>query len=253
MGGTVKDVQLKQELDTLVRSGAPAILHFWASWCEASKHMDQVLSHLSTDFPHTHFFRVEAEEQSEIYEAYSVSAVPFFAFSKIRIYYFVRMVKPADKIVNHGKPAAPASLGLAARPTVLETRKSLRLQQLINLHPVMLFMKRSPDEPRCGFSRKGVDILKKEKIKFGSFDILLDNEVREGLKKYSNWPTFLSSIVKVSFLVGVTLCGFGSKVVNALKEENVSFGSFDISTDEEVRQGLKVLDIYVCKNYSFLK
>ena len=58
MGGSVKDVQSKQELDDLVRTGAPVILHFWASWCEASKHMDKVFSHLSVDFPLLHFLRV---------------------------------------------------------------------------------------------------------------------------------------------------------------------------------------------------
>lgn len=58
MGGSVKDVQSKKELDGLVQSGVPVVLHFWASWCEASKHMDEVFSHLSTDFPHAHFLRV---------------------------------------------------------------------------------------------------------------------------------------------------------------------------------------------------
>lgn len=57
-GGSVKDVQSKGELDGLRQSGATLILHFWASWCEASKHMDQVFSHLSTDFPNSHFLRV---------------------------------------------------------------------------------------------------------------------------------------------------------------------------------------------------
>lgn len=58
MGGSVKDVQSKVELDNHVQSGAPIIVHFWASWCEASKHMDQVFAHLSTDFPHAQFLRV---------------------------------------------------------------------------------------------------------------------------------------------------------------------------------------------------
>lgn len=58
MSGSVKDLQSKAELDGLLRSDALVILHFWASWCEASKHMDQVFSHLSADFPHAHFLRV---------------------------------------------------------------------------------------------------------------------------------------------------------------------------------------------------
>ncbi|XP_042487719.1 monothiol glutaredoxin-S17 [Macadamia integrifolia] len=83
MGGSVKDLKAKEELDDVLRQGSPVILHFWASWCEASKHMDQVFSHLATDFPNSHFFRVEAEEQPELSEAYSVSAVPYFAFFKV--------------------------------------------------------------------------------------------------------------------------------------------------------------------------
>ncbi|KAH0717958.1 hypothetical protein KY285_013989 [Solanum tuberosum] len=62
-GGSVKEVQSKTELDKIVADGSPAILHFWASWCEASKHMDQVFSHLSTDFPHAHFLRVSKSSQ----------------------------------------------------------------------------------------------------------------------------------------------------------------------------------------------
>lgn len=54
----------------------------------------------------------------------------------------------------------------------------------------MLFMKGTPDEARCGFSRKAIEILKKHNVKFGSFDILTDNDVREGLKKFSNWPSY---------------------------------------------------------------
>jgi glutaredoxin-related protein len=51
-------------------------------------------------------------------------------------------------------------------------------------------MKGTPDEPRCGFSRKAVALLQKEEVSFGTFDILSDEEVRQGLKTFSNWPTY---------------------------------------------------------------
>ena len=54
----------------------------------------------------------------------------------------------------------------------------------------MLFMKGSPQEPRCGFSRKIVQLLQAEKVRFGTFDILTDEEVRQGIKKFANFPTF---------------------------------------------------------------
>nr|GEW40108.1 monothiol glutaredoxin-S17 [Tanacetum cinerariifolium] len=65
-----------------------------------------------------------------------------------------------------------------------------RLKKLVNSAPVMLFMKGTPEAPECGFSSKVVNALKEEGIKFGSFDIYSDEEVRQGLKTFSNWPTF---------------------------------------------------------------
>lgn len=54
----------------------------------------------------------------------------------------------------------------------------------------MLFMKGSPQEPRCGFSRQIIGILDSFNADYKTFDILTDNDVREGLKKFSNWPTY---------------------------------------------------------------
>lgn len=65
-----------------------------------------------------------------------------------------------------------------------------RLSKLVKAAAVMLFMKGTPAEPRCKFSRKMVGLLKGEGIQFGYFDILTDDDVRQGLKAYSNWPTF---------------------------------------------------------------
>lgn len=65
-----------------------------------------------------------------------------------------------------------------------------KLKRLVNQSPVMLFMKGDPSEPRCGFSSKIVGILNELGIEFGSFDILGDDNVRQGLKTFSDWPTF---------------------------------------------------------------
>ena len=54
----------------------------------------------------------------------------------------------------------------------------------------MLFMKGTPAEPRCKFSRATCDLLEENGIKYASFDILQDEEVRQGLKAFSNWPTY---------------------------------------------------------------
>lgn len=70
---------------------------------------------------------------------------------------------------------------------------------------VMLFMKGTPDVPRCGFSRRIVALLRDQNVQFSSFDILGDESVRAGLKVMNNWPTFPQLIVKGEFVGGLDI------------------------------------------------
>ena len=65
-----------------------------------------------------------------------------------------------------------------------------RIDGLVQSSKVMLFMKGTKQFPACGFSNSVVQILTKEGVPFQTFNILADPEVRQGLKEYSNWPTF---------------------------------------------------------------
>lgn len=65
-----------------------------------------------------------------------------------------------------------------------------RIAETISRDRVMLFMKGSPSMPQCGFSAAVVGILKQVGVPYGSFNILADQDMREGLKEYSSWPTF---------------------------------------------------------------
>lgn len=86
-----------------------------------------------------------------------------------------------------------------------------KLKAIINREKVMLFMKGTPQTPRCGFSKTIVDILTQTGVKYGSFDILEDESVRQALKEYSNWPTYPQLYVNGD-LVG------GLDIVRDLKE-----------------------------------
>lgn len=59
----------------------------------------------------------------------------------------------------------------------------------MNKHKVMLFMKGNPSAPKCGFSRQTVGILRENGVEFAWFDILSDEDVRQGLKKVNDWPS----------------------------------------------------------------
>jgi monothiol glutaredoxin len=65
-----------------------------------------------------------------------------------------------------------------------------RIAETISSNRIMLFMKGNPSMPQCGFSAAVVGILKEVGVPFGSYNILADQELREGLKEYSSWPTY---------------------------------------------------------------
>lgn len=81
------------------------------------------------------------------------------------------------------------SSGAAAQQESKEELNS-RLGELVKAAPVMLFMKGTPSAPQCGFSRQTVSLLREKGVRYGFFNILADDDVRQGLKEFSEWPTF---------------------------------------------------------------
>lgn len=65
-----------------------------------------------------------------------------------------------------------------------------RIEKQLATYPVLLYMKGTPDFPQCGFSARVVQALRAVDAKFAFVNIFEDPEIREGLKLYSNWPTF---------------------------------------------------------------
>lgn len=65
-----------------------------------------------------------------------------------------------------------------------------RIKSTLAAHPILLFMKGTPDFPQCGFSAAAVRALGAVNAKFDTVNIFEDPELREALKQYSNWPTY---------------------------------------------------------------
>jgi monothiol glutaredoxin len=65
-----------------------------------------------------------------------------------------------------------------------------RIAKQLKSYPILLYMKGTPDFPQCGFSAQTVAALRAVGAEFAYVNIFEDPEVREGLKTYSNWPTF---------------------------------------------------------------
>ncbi|GKZ21977.1 monothiol glutaredoxin grx4 [Aspergillus brasiliensis] len=183
----------------------------------------------ATTPPSIAFLSVNAEELPDISEEYNVTAVPFVVLVRdnkiLETISGSEAIQVRDAVERHAGAAAaasadgapktvipppltavprenvpatatqaPATNGNAAAPALTpeQSKEALfaRLAELVKAAPVMLFMKGSPSAPQCGFSRQIVGILRERSVKYGFFNILADEDVRQGLKEFADWPTF---------------------------------------------------------------
>ena len=77
-----------------------------------------------------------------------------------------------------------------------------RIRDEIGKNDVLLFMKGTPVFPQCGFWAAVVDVLSQLGVKFNSVNILVDDELRQGIKEFSQWPTIPQLYVKGEFIGG---------------------------------------------------
>jgi len=77
-----------------------------------------------------------------------------------------------------------------------------RIKQTVDSAPIVLFMKGSKDFPQCGFSSQVAHILRQVGVDFVDVNVLEDDEVRQGIKEYANWPTIPQLYIKGEFVGG---------------------------------------------------
>jgi len=203
--------------------------------------MATVLSTLASEYPvteplSTSWVAIDAEELSDVSETYNVTAVPFLVLVRnggvLETVSGSSAIKVRNAIESHTKqPIAPTTNGeqtangtngVAAitdaesveaesvDPKKQKEELFKRLGDLVKAAPVMLFMKGTPSEPKCGFSRQLVAILRENAIKYGFFNILADDEVRQGLKEFADWPTYPQLWVDGELVGGLDIVGTSS-------------------------------------------
>lgn len=79
------------------------------------------------------------------------------------------------------------------------------IRNQISSNEVLLFMKGSPEQPQCGFSGQVVQMLNYLQVDFNSINVLADEEIRSGIKEFSNWPTVPQLYVKSEFVGGADI------------------------------------------------
>eukprot|EP01083_Nonionella_stella_P245865 854205_1 len=185
------------------------------------------------------FFRVEAEAHPSLSSMFNVSVVPSFVLIRedgkvlqtiegsddvaklTSAVSQLRSLKTNNENANNGSGSGPEKTTTSASSTAEATAEAeaetggtsneeksninARLKKLIHSSQVMLFMKGSPSQPKCGFSRQAIELLTTSNIAFHTFDILSDNDVRQGLKTYSDWPTYPQLYVNGDLLGGLDI------------------------------------------------
>lgn len=214
---TITEVTSIPQWEQLLASVPPTtlvIVSFHAPWAAPCAQMATVLSTLASEYPVTEppatkWVSINAEELSDLSETYDVTAVPFLVLlrngqvvetvsgsSAVKVR---TAIETQAKQSGEGAAAADAPNGMdvdnnaAAEEEDPEKKKEelfKRLGDLVKAAPVMLFMKGTPSSPQCGFSRQMVGLLRDNSVKYGFFNILADDEVRQGLKEFADWPTY---------------------------------------------------------------
>ncbi|TVY67460.1 Monothiol glutaredoxin-3 [Lachnellula suecica] len=201
----------------------------WAAPCAHMRTVLETLasSYPITEPLSTSWVSMNAEDVMDVSESFDVTAVPYLVLTrnnqvletvsgsdatKVRAAIEKHAKAPgtgaagngvAPTAVNGGSGAknlssyAPTAQDPATAPQyssgeVKEDKEALhqRLTALVKAAPVMLFMKGTPSAPQCGFSRQLVALLREDSVKYGFFNILADDDVRQGLKEFADWPTF---------------------------------------------------------------
>jgi monothiol glutaredoxin len=84
----------------------------------------------------------------------------------------------------------------------MDERIKQRIENDVKKNNCFLYMKGTPQAPMCGFSAQAVGILKSYGVAFGSFDVLSDEAIRQGIKEYADWPTIPQLYIKGEFIGG---------------------------------------------------
>mmetsp|Transcript_33678 Transcript_33678/g.52652 ORF Transcript_33678/g.52652 Transcript_33678/m.52652 type:complete len:213 (-) Transcript_33678:40-678(-) len=161
-----------------------SVVHFYADWCKPSCQLNEVFENWIKEgkYAKVKFVAVDAERANDVNEAMNVSSVPIIVF--LRNGNFVCHIEGAQiqKIED--------TIDRLFYAVDSESPLNTRLENIIKRAPIVVFLTGTPSDPQCGFTSQICTILSNADVKFDYFDIMTDEEVLRGLKKFSNWPTY---------------------------------------------------------------
>ena len=179
---------------------------FTADWAPQASQVADALAALSKEASvgAVRYFSVNAESLPNVSKEFKIQGIPStLLIAKGRV---VATVEGTDvalvtKTIKE-KAFKEFPLSVSQIPSSASDLDE-RLKALVSRSPVMLFIKGDRETPRCGFTRQLLQIMQSLDVDFDTFDILSDEQVRQGLKTFSNWPTYPQVYVKGNLIGGL--------------------------------------------------
>uniref|UniRef100_A0A182R811 Thioredoxin domain-containing protein n=1 Tax=Anopheles funestus TaxID=62324 RepID=A0A182R811_ANOFN len=202
----ITKITSEDQYKQLIGASTVSVVLFSAEWAEQCKQISDVMNELAkqTEFKALQFLDVPAEDLSELSMRHQIDSVPTVLF--------LRAGKAVDRIdgvdvgtlTQKAKKYAGTSLTTSTAGDGADNLEE-RLKALINRSKVMIFMKGDRNTPRCGFSKQLIAIVNDTGVEYDTFDILTDEAVRQGLKTFSNWPTYPQVYVNGELIGGLDI------------------------------------------------
>uniref|UniRef100_A0A2M4APH6 Putative glutaredoxin-related protein n=1 Tax=Anopheles triannulatus TaxID=58253 RepID=A0A2M4APH6_9DIPT len=205
----ITKITSEEQYKQLIGAATVSVVLFSAEWAEQCRQIADVMLELAKqpDLGAIQFLDVPAEDLSEVSLHHQIDSVPtvlfFRAGTAIDRIDGVDVGALSSKARKYAGACAAAAVGSSNSTSSGNLEE--RLKQLINRSKVMIFMKGDRNTPRCGFSKQLIAIINDTGVEYDTFDILTDEAVRQGLKTFSNWPTYPQVYVNGELIGGLDI------------------------------------------------
>ena len=176
---------------------------FWASWYPECEDMRKTFAEFSETLQHQKLCWCDVDTDKEIIDNYEVYKVPYILI--------IHPHKDELEYIKNPRASAIAKVLLAYEEYYkhlhsTEQKKAFtEIKRSLSMFPIVVFMRGDPQQPECKSSKTLVECLTKMQVKFKTFNILKDDNLKEWLKFYSNWPSFPQVYINQKFVGGTEI------------------------------------------------
>ncbi|CCF56557.1 hypothetical protein KAFR_0B02600 [Kazachstania africana CBS 2517] len=218
---TVDSIPHLEEIIISEEKNKLLVLFFYTPTSESCKQVSRKIREVSVNYTKesVKFLIINAESSPDLFDLFKLTSVSSLVL--VRNGYVLRKLwgRSLGHFINTVDECAESifqsasdesyefnrAIGNEACKPELNPALTQKLSNLVQAAPAMLFLKGTPSEPYCGYSRQIVKLLRDHNVRFGYFNVLKNDVVRKAMKNYSDWPTFPQLYLNGEFQGGLDI------------------------------------------------